>query len=464
MALPSQPIRRIGTARITCALPYGPVETNGGQRTGTVRNLPPVHESWLPNEHNLYRPRHSTKQRIALACALVFFLAPAVASGLGAQAEEFENRPLREFPSPAEGWGFFDGLSGWATDHLSLRQSGVRAAYGISAGVFGDIPPFGQRSTRGPVGIDPRDAGAPHGEGMPAVQYPDIIRGDDGWLYLGADVANKCRPVMDLDAVFGALDRLRHVVEASGRRFAIVVAPDKITAVPEHLPPEFVGRDCSAELSRRFWGRLSQEFGGMDIRGQLAMAAHRVGRPLYGPDDSHWTYAGGLTMTYALAERLRPGITTSWAVTEGETQPWPADLPPLLGRSGERQLRTYKVAPDGHKDTARYVASDFRTPLRLEQTSADPGAEGVVDLRVSLIADSFSQFASPFLAAGFRDIVVVHHETVAESSAEEIARLFNDRDVIAIELAERNVAGGASPLLCPPVIDRLGEVLARNPK
>src|SRR5688500_14039434 len=40
-------------------------------------------ESWLPNEHSLYRPRHSRRQRTALTCGLVFFFVPVLLLAVG---------------------------------------------------------------------------------------------------------------------------------------------------------------------------------------------------------------------------------------------------------------------------------------------------------------------------------------------------------------------------------------------
>lgn len=441
------------------------MKTSSRARLPTRTGLPPTPESWLPNEHNLYRPRHSPRQRTALTCALAFFLVPTLAFVLGARSVPFENRPLHEFPSLADGWGFFTGLSGWATDHLALRQAGVGAAEGISTGLFGDPPGAGRGAPSGPIGLGSGGTPAPGSEGaQPPGGYPPVISGGDGWLYLGTDVSNKCKPLMDLDHVIGELRRLRAAVESSGRRFELVVAPDKSTVVPEHLPQNYAGKDCSRARSAAFWSRVTREVGAIDLRGELAATAVRLGHPLYDANDTHWTYEGGVAMTYALAGRLVPGVTSSWAVTPQRTQPWPADIPPLLGRSEQRQLRTYGLAPDGTTDRTRYLASDFRTPLRLAQASTGPPARSAVGQRVGLIADSFTQFASPFLAAGFTDLVIVHAETMAQNPAAGADDLLLDRDVITVELAERNVAGGASPLLRDSVIDSIASALARNPR
>ncbi|SFP88721.1 SGNH hydrolase-like domain-containing protein, acetyltransferase AlgX [Amycolatopsis arida] len=428
--------------------------------------LPATPEAWLPREHTLYRPRHSRRQRTALVCAFVFFLTPTLAFVFGARPQAFENRALRDFPSPAAGWGFFTELSGWATDHLTLRRAGVQAAEGISTALFGDPPGSAHPAPSGPAGVNtgppPQDADGPTGEERRAA-YPVVISGKDGWLYLGQDVSYKCRPVQDLDQVIGVLQRLRAVVESSGRRFELVVAPDKSTAAPQFLPDDFAGKTCARRQSDRFWQRMTTEVGIVDVRAGLQEAARRVNRPIYDAVDTHWSYEGGLVMTRALAERLRPGVTSTWKVSPTGQRSWPADIPPLVGRSATRDLTGYALAPDGRQDRTSYVASDFRMPLSLEQ-SRPAGTTGTVGASVGMIADSFSQFATPFLAATFQDLTIVHPETVADDPAGSAAELLRDRDVVVVELAERHLVGGASPLLRTEVIDQIGRVLATHPR
>ncbi|HKS46685.1 MAG TPA: hypothetical protein VJT49_16550 [Amycolatopsis sp.] len=424
--------------------------------------LPPTPESWLPKEHSLYRPRHSPRQRTALTCAAVFLLVPALASVFGVRPAAFENRALHEFPSPADGWGFFTNLSGWATDHLPLRKAGVDAANAVSTGVFGDPPGAARGGAVGPVGLGPQAPASANDE-QPAGGYPVLIYGSDDWMYLGADVSNKCRPTMGPDQVVHAFQRLRAAVESSGRRFELVIAPDKSTIMPEHLPASYAGKACAKAASDQFWRNATALLGDIDLRPSLAATAQRVGHPLYDGNDTHWSYEGGLTMTYALAEKLSPGLTSSWTNAPSQIQDWPADLALLIGKSENRHLQAYSLAPDGRTDLTRYVASDFRTPLRLQQKTPDP-TQGVIDEKVTMIADSFTQFATPFLAAGFGDLNIVHAETMAQNPTANAAALLADRDVVVVELAERNAVGGASPLLQDSVIDQIATVLARNPR
>lgn len=413
-------------------------------------------ESWLPNEHSLYRPRHSRRQRTALTCALAFFFVPVLLLAVGVRTEPFENRPLREFPGFGDGWSFFTGLSGWATDHLPLRQAGVNAADGVSTGVFGD-PPGAAAGAQDSTAGTPGKGRVPKGPDA----YPQVVVGKDGWLYLGEDMHTRCEPVMDLDRVIALLNRLRQAVEASGRRFELVFAPDKSTMKPAQLPDHYAGHDCAPPRTAEFWNKVPAATGVIDLRGSLADTERRIGRSVYVPNDTHWTFEAGLTMTYALAEAITPGVTATWQAKESGSRPWPADLERLLGRPVDRTLRAYSLAPDGGADRARYLASDFKTPLRLTRPETP---RGTITPNMALVADSFSQFASPFLAATCRDLTIVHTDTVATGDDATLKNLFEDRDVVVFEFVERNVVGGSSMLLRDQAIDRLARVLAQTPR
>jgi hypothetical protein len=420
--------------------------------------FPPILESWLPKEHSLYRPRHSKRQRTALTCALVFFLTPALLLTLGVRPDNFENRALKDFPSPGDGWGFFTGLSGWASDHLPLRKLGVETSDAISTGVFGDPAGAALGSRQGTLGI-PAGGGA-----KTPVVYPNVFTGKDGWLYYGEDVHARCEPVTNVDQVTDGLNRLRRSVESSGRKFVLTFAPDKRTMEPTHLPDSYVGKDCANSREADFWNKVPGGTGAIDLRPPLVAAAKQLGKPVYDPYDTHWTYAGGLVMTYAIAQAIKPDITRTWKVEPNGIRPWTGDLELLVGKTVDRKLTAFSLSPDGKTgDRTRYLASDFKVPLRLAQTDPQPPA-GTVLPKLAIIADSYTQFATPFVTAAFRDVIIVHTDTVAALSAEQVAELFGDRDVIAFEFVERNVVGGGSTMLRDQAADRFTRGLAQRPK
>ncbi|MGH3773649.1 MAG: alginate O-acetyltransferase AlgX-related protein [Pseudonocardiaceae bacterium] len=394
------------------------------------------------------RRRHRGRQLTALACAGLFFLGPAIAHGLGVHAARFENRALAPFGDPRDGWAWLTGLPAWAADHLPWRERAVRATEALSRGVFGE-PAALSAQLAAPV-LAP--AARP-----PIAAFPSVIEGREGWLYLGADVSGACVPSRSLTDTMLSLRRLRAVVEASGRRFVLVVAPDKTTMVPERLPADYLGRECAARARSEFWRRVVAEAGAIDLRPALVEIARRKGSPVYYPADTHWSQEGGVAMTYALADRVHPGITRTWQVAPAGSTPWPDDISPLIGRGGEHTIPVYSLAPAGPADRTRSVASDFRVPLRLVSLPAS----GTIGQPVRMIGDSFTQFASRYLAAAFTDITIVHPETVG-AAPRLSGQLLAGGKVVVLEVAERNLLSGTSPILLQPVITEIARQLSAH--
>lgn len=412
--------------------------TVGDQKT----SLPPVHEAWLPREHSLYRPRHSRRQRVALVCAAVFFAMPLISFGLGAHPGQFENRALTPFPSLGQGWSFFPQLSGWATDHLPFRENAIHAADSVSRGVFGEAPPLGSKNQQqGPIQSPPT---AP-------TNYPNLIEGKDGWLYLGDEVSSHCAPTHPLATTFAQLRRLRDAVEASGRKFVVAIAPDKATMVPEHLPADYLGKACHDAMTTEFWRMVDGENYILDLRDQLHGWGNRLGAPVYGPLDAHWSDEGAVTMVRAVAEKLRAGISAGWRITP--TGPWqiPADLPPLIGRSGFTGGTHYALMPDAQRDQTKNEPSDFTTPLHLN-TASGPGTYG---LGVSLLGDSFTIRTLPYLAASFVNMTVLHSGTADHDRGNAISQVLATSDVVVFEVAERSLVRGSMSVLNSPALDNI---------
>lgn len=434
----------------------------GDRRAGSIGDsekpgdLPAVHEAWLPREHPLHRPRHGGKQLTALICAFLFFAAPVLSWVFGARAEPVENRALRPFPSVTSGWGFFTGLGEWATDHFVLREQAVRSVQAISRGVFGEPAQLDVAPVEPPVGAG-RAEREKNNTPDPDV-FPDVVRGKNDWLFLGQDVSYKCLPEMELDRIIAGLRRWRSVVEASGREFRLVLPPDKSTMYPQYLPDDYVGEKCMRELRADFWRRAPELAGAIDMRDPLREAARSQGRPIFSKLDTHWRHAGGVAMTRELAESLKPGISDGWRVSQGREYEHSADIPELLGQQRHWTVQSYELAPDGGTDNSKFVASDFHEPLRL---SSAPRS-GMIDRPTRMIADSFTQFASPYLGAVFSDLTIAHPETVARNP-NKMANTLAEGEVVVFEFSERFLAGGRYEMLSPRMAEKVGKVLADHP-
>lgn len=433
--------------------PRGGASLDGSGETADGR---PRWESRLPTDHPLYRPRHSRRQLVALVFALIFFAAPTTALAFGVRPQAFENRKLASFPSPSQSWGLFTGLSPWATDHLVFRHGAVAGADAVSRRVFGEPAPQGQTSSGGPVGGSP---GGDRPGGAQQEVYPKAIEGTDGWLYFGYDVEGKCQPKLPLDRIFRQVNELRRVVESTGRKFVLMVPPDKTTMEPGHLPDSYAGKKCAQRVRDEFWRRLAPRTQAVDLRPDLLATAARLRQPVYYKLDSHWTDDGALLMVRRLAELLWPGVTSTWSVRPDHVAPGPGDLPPLIGKTGDDSGQAYSLAPDGQHNGMRPITPDFNPqPLHF---GARPGP-GTVPRKVGMFADSFTIPAIPYLGATFTDVTVEHHDAVVQAP-EKAAESMIDRDTIVLEIVERNLSSGNSGLLDPGVIAKIGQVLTTHP-
>jgi alginate O-acetyltransferase complex protein AlgJ len=421
-------------------------------------DLPDLHESWLPKEHALYRPRHGSRQRLALICAVVFFALPVVSLGLGLRPTDFENHRLTSFPSPAQGWSFFGQLTPWATDHLPFRERAINAGTWLSQGLFGELPAYGGTGTGGPV---PAPVGPlPAATNPAASEFPPVLLGKDNWLYLGAELSSHCDQAQTTGDIVTELHKLRDGVVASGRQFVVVIAPDKATVVPQYLPADFPGRACHSATTTQFWHAITGEDYVLDLRADLGARGRQLGTPVYGPQDAHWSDEGGVIMTQRLAERLRPGISGPWRIVPGASWQQPADLPPLIGLTGTTVGRHYSILPDGTTDQTHDVPTDYNVaPLHFD-SAAGPGTYG---LPVGLLADSFTIRAARYLASVFGDLTITQTTDVEHDNGVDVGRALVSDTAVVIEVAERTLVSGQFDLLNPAVQDNIVSELAAHP-
>ncbi|HEY7595727.1 MAG TPA: hypothetical protein VH969_21430 [Actinophytocola sp.] len=432
----------------------------------SVGGLPPLHEAWLPREHALHRPRHGGRQLTALICALVFFTTPAFMWLFGMRPVALENHQVKGFPSILEGWGFLTGMDPWATENLVFRPEAIAAADWVSRTLFGEAAPYdqGNGAPAGPLpGGPPKpETGTttpddPSATDQDSAGYRRVIEGSDGWMYLGLDTANKCKPKQPLDKTIKQLDALRDAVEASGRKFMLVAVPDKSTMVPEHLPDSYPGKHCASEVTPGLWRNLATA-GAIDMRPSLQATSELLGRPVYFPLDSHWTDEGALTMVRQLADRIEPGVSENWRIERSETHEASADLPPLIGKQGENKAPSFRLLPDGETDRTGTHLKDPRKPIR---RSSEP-IDGMVDKSTLLLGDSFMLPASAYLSGAFSDITQLYYNTI-ESDPALVASTMVENDVVVFEIVERNIALGTPEILDGPFIDHVREELQKHP-
>lgn len=396
-------------------------------------------------------PHRSRVAVLPLVVALVFFFGPLVAFLLGDRAEEIDNRPLASAPSPSDGWSFFPDFTTWANDHLPLRSQAVRGGTELSETVFDEPPPYGQ-------------SGATAADG---VRYPQVIRGNDGWLYFGGDVSGPCNPELSVDEVVTSLQRLQLAMAASGRTLVIAVGPDKSTMVPEHLPDRYAGERCASDRKDAMWSELtSTGLPLVDLRGPLADAQDRLDSPLYRPTDSHWDKQGASVMVQEVVNRLDP------ALLAGQPSPFVAgsridargDLGAMLGTpttdpivdvSVERPGVTLAVG--GRPIEPNDVPVMNQAPVTVDASST---AAPLLPGRTALLGDSFSASVRSLLAPFADELTLQHNQAPASALAETIV----NSDTVVIEIVERSLSAGDAQLVTPSVVDVIEQELANSPR
>ncbi len=384
-------------------------------------------------------PRSLSLTVVTVIGLLVLF-APAVAFGLGARAKAIENRPLAERPALGDGWLVFPKTTAWATDRLPLREQAIDLNDGLIERVFGQ-PPVNAASS-GPA------VGGPDAGGSLENLFPKVIEGRDGWLYFGSDTKLPCLATRPVGDTVAALIALRDVLEKSGRRFVFVVAPDKSTMVPEHLPGDYPGKGCARERKAEMRGALADIDGAetwlVDLRRPLLERQAADGVDIYRPNDTHWTPRGGAVFGQELFAILAPRLTSYADVVATGVRDRPGDLAVLLGRSTRDRYQTWELRRPG---VVSPVDPPEPGPIPAHVQSSTTGSP-LFTPSTLLFGDSFTAASRPLLYPLFADLTVLHSQSGLVNMPRAVAA-FASADVVVIEVVERDLVSNELPILSP---------------
>jgi hypothetical protein len=82
--------------------------------------------------------------------------------------------------------------------------------------------------------------------------------------------------------------------------------------------------------------------------------------------------------------------------------------------------------------------------------------------KTAMIADSYTQFANGYLAATFSDLSITHVEDLLKDSKGMADRLVGAHTVV-VEVVERHLAAGVSPITNPDDLNPIVSTLAAHP-
>jgi alginate O-acetyltransferase complex protein AlgJ len=357
------------------------------------------------------------------ALAIGFFAAPIAARMVGITAEAFENRKFAEAPKLSQGWDAFQQTSQFLTDRMPLRAQAVRANTRIWTDVFDTTPRYGQQTMLAddqalPFAGDAEQPPDPN-EQTPQQKAAQVLQGEDGWLYLQGELDRACGAFVPFERAIARWLALTETIRASGRDVVLIVAPDKASVYPEHLPEEYASDDCALAEKDRFWGlleRAERRGAAVALRDDLVRAKTRAGDDLFARKDSHWTTLGSLTLVRAALDSVGGGVRMrAGEIVDPGRAAYQGDLTVLLG------------TPE----------ADTRAEREIRRAAAAPRVPG----RTLLVGDSFGDAPLGPLRAYFGQL---DHALLVVTPLRRIAAQVEAADTVILETVERDFTFRAS--------------------
>ncbi len=328
---------------------------------------------------------------VAVACLFVVAISlPLIGLLSGARSEMAgEKRELAPFPEwpPDRLKAFTADFEAFFNDRFPARDRLIRTHHRIVFDWLGDSP------------------------------SADVIRGRDGWLFLGYNSAvnNYLRRYRlgpePLERARRILEGRRDWLARYGARFVLVVVPDKHTIYPEYLPFPPAYPDTPPVLDQLLdYMAAHSDVPIIDLRPAL-MAAKASG-PVYYKTNTHWNPAGAYAGYRVVAGRLGTLFPTIAPLprngfVEHALGPKDQDLVKLISLEGHLQEPAYEWERIGGWCAERFDIHspgverlpDYRRPFAT--VCREPGLPRAVMFR-----DSFATDLVPFLAEHFSHLIV----------------------------------------------------------
>jgi hypothetical protein len=272
--------------------------------------------------------------------------------------------------------------------------------------------------------------------------HPSIEVGKDGWLELGGETYRACTRGSDpfteqeLDLWVEALRRRDAWCRDRGADFLFVIAPNKATVYPEHLPSSFdpVGPTRFDQLLAALRERTEVE--ALDLRPALARA--KQNREIYFPLGTHWNAYGAAAAYRELLRWIgerRPGVapvpfgSLTWSHgTGGDSWAPKLYLADLLTQENpgvmhpQQELlkhEPFELVPSPQGRTNELVRGPDATAPRL-----------------LVLHDSFAELLVDLMSPHFSESVWIWSDKFIPAAMEQARP-----DVVVLELVERELHG-----------------------
>lgn len=284
---------------------------------------------------------------------------------------------------------FLGDAAAWLEDHFYLRQELISLNNALTAGLFG------------------------------ASAAEDVLVGRDGWLYYASTVEDYTGTggltARDYAAMAENLALMEEYCRSQGREFVFLIAPNKNSVYPEHMPDLGVE---AAETPGRILLRCLAQKNVTYI--DLFQAFEQQDAPLYFAHDSHWNSRGAALGADLINEAFGR-----------ESEYFTEDFSQRISHDGDLYAMMYPAFTDPETDVVFGDVLDFS--YTTDSTRADSitlGTAGGGTGSLLCYRDSFGNLLYPYLADSF-----------AEALFSRATRydLTQPGEFVLIELVERNL-------------------------
>jgi hypothetical protein len=237
------------------------------------------------------------------------------------------------------------------------------------------------------------------------------LEGEDGYLFLKDAFDAACNGHGTPQSIAENVKRFADIVQRSGRRIVISVAPDKSSVLVDKLPEKNLQSDCHQKNQDQFWKSLGDAKipGYVDLRTALKREVENNRRPLYFRQDSHWNQEGSLVGVKQVVERFQSNLWDESAVVFAGVTPYTGDLEAMRGGTKIDETSNFGVIRSQIKVVT--PQEDENQTVGYRQVSQMSGPTGrLVEGATLMMYDSFGMAAIQQVVPYFQKLKTVHFE------------------------------------------------------
>jgi hypothetical protein len=364
-------------------------------------------------------------QMIVTAVFLAVLFVPMVLFLVGVRPEAIENRAITEYPE-VDAKSLLDEdtyarISAYLTDRLPYRDVAIRTEADIE---------------------DATTISEPIREGIP--------RGTDGWLYHPDTLVADCIGPPPSDFL-EAGDEVAQQAADAGIPYLYLVAPEKVTVYPDHLPSEGLAgllglSDDEPPACNHLWDVDLAE--GAPTRpwleplaDDLLSAVSSSDEQLYYKHDTHWTDAGARHEVQEVVDFIDPTLWDPMSYVPSPARvKRPGDLARMRGMTDDEEtVPGYSIVRPG------VTVETFPGPIERPETMHDISratttAAPLVPGTTVLVGDSFARHSLHLLQPYFEELILIDREYLADHGIEEVVE--GRPTAIIVEQVQRNMTKG----------------------